>query len=359
MKKALCVLALTAIFSTIDATQGESQMSEFQQQNELKYGSKQISVGSISATYSENVKLYPDTAEFSITYLTEGATPNNASNRNIKNMGEFQKYLKSLGLKESDITTTDYRNYENSFYNDEEQELFKSILTITFNMERDKFYNIIKLLEKNGVTNLQKDEYKGYYYFTIDSVNSSESEARKSVQERFENIEKLLKSNSVSNIDIQKYNTEIADKERENIKKYFVSNTIKIKTVNFDNIGKIFTKAQELKMNINNDLLYTVSEQKKEKIIAEHESKLFAKLQEKATRLLGGSGYSLGVPSNLEIGDSNIDYYKPTYYRESLVRNSGQVQTQEASQVSINPPSEYDTKLTISGSFDIVQDVKK
>jgi len=361
MKKVLYVLSCLALISTINASQGDEQMSEFQKINELKYGSKQISVGQISVSYSENVELEPDTVGFSITYLTEGVTPNNASNQNVKNMDELRKYLKSLNIKEDEITTTDYRNYESYSYEKDKTPSFAADLTITFNMERDKFYNVIKLLEKNGVTNLQRDDYNKNYLFTIEAVNQSEELARKSVQERFEQIEKLLKNNGVSNIDIKKYETKEVKSEELQVKKYFVSNTINIKTSKLDSVGKIFAKAQELKMSINNDLLYTVSDSKKQKVINEFEDKALSKLKEKAQRVAGKNEYSIGVPLTLNVDSSNINYPEPRYYNSRGVTNSmsNMAQVQEAMEVSINQPSKYTIILTIYGSFDIIQNIKK
>lgn len=81
MKIWACILA--AVLSS-SAAQGEKSESEWLRLNEMKYGEKQVAVGSINVTHLENIRLKPDTAEFSVTYLTEGTTPNAASNQNIK-----------------------------------------------------------------------------------------------------------------------------------------------------------------------------------------------------------------------------------------------------------------------------------
>ncbi|MDR0664657.1 MAG: SIMPL domain-containing protein [Helicobacteraceae bacterium] len=328
--------------------------------NELKYGEKQIAVGSISVTYSENVTLKPDGAEFSVTYVTEGNTPNAASNQNIKNMGELKKYMKTFGVSESDIETIDYKNYERTITTSIDSKTpYKTELTVTFNMKAEAFYEAIKLLDQNGVKNLGKDDYNKNYYFTIEGAGASEELSAQNVQNLYEKIRARLDDINAADVDIKKYETKPQKRIDKEVKKYFVFNKIKIKVSDFDHIGKIFTKAQELKMNVNNDLRYSVSEEKRQKVISEHESKLFSKLLEKAERAVGGSGYSIGVPSNLAIVSMDIDYGEYRYGDyDPLVTNSvnSAAQTQKAQDLQLNPPSEYAITIGIRGAFDITRE---
>ncbi|MDR2790776.1 MAG: SIMPL domain-containing protein [Campylobacteraceae bacterium] len=355
MKKILLIASIIGILAA-------QEENGFQTINRLKYGQNHISVGTISVQYEENVNFTPDTAEFSITYLTEGTTPNNASNRNIKNMDELKKYLKTLGVKESEINTVGYSNYQQSIYEMLDEKLYATKLTVIIKVPQENIYNIIELLEKNGIDNLKKDGYTAneeLYYFTITAKAASENTAKKNAQEIFEKISKTLKNSGVAHIDIKEYETAQNSKETKEVKKYFVSNTIKIKTSNFDNIGKIFTKAQELKMTINDNLHYGISDAQREKVAKEVEGRLFEKLQEKAKRVINKSGFSLGAASNVHVKDpytGNDDYY----YRNG--RNSVYAQAfqvQNAQEVDINPPSEYSAKFVINGSFDIIQEIKK
>ncbi|MDR2100367.1 MAG: SIMPL domain-containing protein [Campylobacteraceae bacterium] len=363
MKKALLLVAL-AFMSEIFAAQGEIQ-SDFQTINKLKYGQNHIAVGTIAdVQYEEKITFKPDIAEFSITYLTEGSSPNNASNRNVKNMDELKKYLQTLGVKEKDISTVEYRNYQQNVLEpiDEKSKKFTTKLTVLIKTPQENLYNIIELLEKNGIDNLEKYNYndENLYHFTIEITAQSENTAKKNTQIIFEKISKDLENSGITHIDIKKYETAQASEDEQKTKKYFVSNTIKIKTSNFDNIGKIFTKAQELKMTINNDLHYSVSDEQRQKVQNEIEGKLFEKLYEKAKRLIGKNGFSLGAPTNISIQSPYANYNEYSRFRKDAVLNSAQLlQTQEASEVSINPPSEYETILIIHGSFDILQEIKK
>ncbi|MDR1614057.1 MAG: SIMPL domain-containing protein [Campylobacteraceae bacterium] len=358
MKKILFIISVLLISQTFAV---ESQ-NDFQTINRLKYGQDYIAVGTISATHEENVNFKPDTAEFSITYLTEGATPNNASNRNIKNMDELKKYLKTLGVKESDISTAQYRNYQRDVKEPLGDNLFATKLTATIKTSEDNIYNVIQLLEKNGISNLKKDDYSSHaklYHFTVETQAKSENEAKKNAKDIFEKISKTLKNSGIAYIDIREYETKQTLENTRNVKKYFVSNTIDIKTSNFDSIGKIFTKAQELKMTINNNLHYSVSDEQREKVAKEIEGKLFEKLQEKAQRLITKKGFSLGAPSNIHIQNPYIRY-DDYYESNNAMSNYAQTdQIQAANEVSIDPPSEYKTKFIISGSFDILQEVKR
>jgi uncharacterized protein YggE len=365
VKKILPIVFALAFIPQIFAAESQN---DFQMINKLKYGSNHISVGTINVHYKENVNFTPDTAEFSITYLTEGATPSNASNRNIKNTDELKKYLKTLDIKESDISTVEYRNYQRSVLEPLNQKLFATKLTAIIKTSQENVYNIIELLEKNGIDNLKKDDgnyasREGVYYFTIETKAKDENAAKKNAKEIFEKISKTLKSSSVTHIDIKEYETTQSSENTKEVKKYFVSNTIKIKTSNFDNVGKIFAKAQELKMTINDSLHYSVSDEQRENIEKEVESSLFEKLQEKAHRLISKKGFSLGAVSNIHLYTYDA-YCSSNAYGSSAnaVLNNlqlNQIQIQKAEEVSINPPSEYKATFVISGSFDILQEVKR
>ncbi|MDR3177889.1 MAG: SIMPL domain-containing protein [Campylobacteraceae bacterium] len=356
MKKILLFSCFLSIISTLLAAQ---ITGDFQKISELKYGGNQIPIGTISAQYSEELSLKPDIAQFSITYLTEGETPNNASNRNVQNMNELKKYLKSLKIEDKDIITLSYMNYQQTSYEaaDSKNRQFETELTVLIDAPKNSIYDIIELLEKNGIDNFNKDEYARRYYFTIKDTASSAALSRKNAQNALETILKELKKSGVSEIDIKEYKTE---QVKQNVKKYFVSNTIRVKTSDFDNIGKVFTKAQELKMSVNSDLEYSVSAKQREKAEKEIEAGLFAKLQEKAKRIVEKNGYSIGAPSDLSVQTSNNNNERNYYgYRRDTMTNSMQSQNQIASEVNINPPSEYKITFVISGSFDILQKIKE
>jgi uncharacterized protein YggE len=354
--------AALALCSALGAAQADGA-GDFLKLNELKYGADRIAVGAISVNYSETIALKPDTAEFSITYITEGATPNAASNQNAKNIGALKQYIKSLGVSESDITTQNYRNYEQS----EEKTQFLASLRAGFVMQKEGFRNALKILESHGISNL-KSTYKNEYSFEITAWGDTESAAAKKAQNLYDKIENALKTaNITDSIGVEKYEVEEErDRGGGEVKKYYSSNEIKIKTGNFDDVGKIYAKAQELKMNINDDLVYLVSEENKQKLISEYESALFKKLQEKAKRLIGGSEYALGAPRNLSVSllgaqenDRNAYRYRG-YNQNSVVNRLNSVaQTQQAQIVDISPPSKSEISITIYGEFDIVGKIKR
>ena len=357
--KALVIIAFLADWTAVYSAENTAELRDI---SELKYGKNLLTVGEVSVAYTEVIKLMPDTAEFSIVYLTEGATLNAASNQNIKNSDEFKKYLKSLGIKEGDITTVRYENYERTIYDEANTKpaLYKTTLMISLDIDKNRFYDIIKLLEKNGVTNLRKDDLESFYYFTITGESATQEAGRRDVQERFLKIEKVLKNNGISELDILKYDTDKIEREQAKVKKYFVLNTLHIKTAKFANIGKIYSRAQELKMNVVNDLIYTVSEDTKNSAISDHEGTLLEKLHAKAQRIVGGQ-YSVGVPSKISVyTDAERDTPSPYYGSGDLVSNivQSQVQPQSAESVSINPPLEYTFTVSIQGSFEIVARVK-
>ncbi|MDR1912245.1 MAG: SIMPL domain-containing protein [Helicobacteraceae bacterium] len=365
MKKVISAVLLSQ-FLALSAANG-AEMNEVIKLNELKYGVNTISVGTISVTYGEKIKLEPDVAQFSVTYLTEGATPNTASNQNVKNMTAFKAYLKSLGVSDSDITTLDYKNFERTEKTYTQKSEYNAELSVIFEMQTDSFYKVIKLLDQYGISNLKKDSYSEKYFFTIAANGASENAARTRVQELYEKLETPLKNSGfIRNLGVKEYDINKNDKDRasEEIKKYYSSNQIRIKLSNFENIGKIYAKAQELKMNVNNDLFYFVSDERKQKRIGEYESKLFEKLQERAKRLIGNKEYSLGAPSNLSISTVAADDSRYRNYRgydQNYVTNSANAitQTQAAQTIDINPPSDYEIAITINGSFDITKDIKK
>lgn len=333
--------------------------------DQLKYGTNYISIGNISVHIIEKVKLSPDTAEFSITYLTEGSTPNEASNRNASNMKKLVEYLNELGITEKDLTTLSYQNYEKIQQQpiaNVEGGLNKTTLTAHVSIEKNKFFDALKLLEDNGIYDLKHvSSYDGIYQFKMTEIGNDADTTKKLAQDKFKTLESLLKKLNIQKLTIEEYRNDKIDPGTETIKKYYVKNTVKIKVTHFDHLGKIIAQAQELKMTVNNDINYSVSNEAKNSIIQSYESGILAKLTAKAERLLGSnqSRYQLGVPMSLNSGENDSsDSYRPRHYAysESVV-NAGQTQLFSADNVEIQPPSEYELTLSMSGTFEIVKPV--
>lgn len=338
-----------------------NQKNSTNQENILKYGSEKISIGTLSVSVAEVVKLKPNITKFSITYLTEGVTPNDASNKNVENMRKLKTFLSSLNIKDKDITTLSYNNYQNLVSRKviDNKALFETKLGVNFIIPKENFYTVINMLEKNGVNNVIKNKNYQYYTFMISKINDNETKTKKETEEAFKEIEKSLKKLGAHEIEVAEYETKKITQENEDIQKYFVSNTIQVKTNNFNNIGKIISKAQELKMTINNDISYSISDEEKEKILSSVESMLLDKLIHKATTLLDKK-YSLGVPKTLSYNKNDF-VVQPRYYNyeNKMVSNLGQAQAFDAQEVNINTPSEFEITLTMSGVFEVVQSIFK
>lgn len=335
------------------------------QLQELKYGKGFIAIGNISTSITEKIAIKPDTADFSITYITEGSTPNDASNRNATNMKKLNEYLNELGIKDDNLTTVSYRNYEQEKYqtDDNSEQGYVSTFTIQLDIDKNKFLDVVKLLDENQINDIQQDSYHKYYQFKIKGFSDSEDKAKQISQNKYQSIVLKLYKLGMKNISIARYDTEEAKPDSTRVKKYYVSNTIKIKVNNLESIGKIITKAQELKMTVNNDINYSVSESKKNEEIAKYEQTIYSKLAAKAFRLVGQQ-YQLGVATNLSTDDgdnnNNNNYYLQSsrYGFSGAMINSGQVQNFAADSVEIQLPSEFTMMLTMKGTFEIIQKIK-
>ncbi|PHI29198.1 SIMPL domain-containing protein [Budvicia aquatica] len=369
MKKRTLLIALLSLSvlpafytqcSALTATSADSPLILSQ----MKYGSDYVVVGSINTTISDVIKLSPDTVEFSITYISEGSTPNDASNRNSNNMKKLNTAMYALGITDQDLTTVAYQNYEltsQQEISNGSTEYHQSSITVSADITQDKVFNVIKSLETNNILNIEKNQYDKQYSFKIIEIGSNSETTAKLAKDKYQKIEKILSSLGVDPLTIQDYENSKTGPKTEEIKKYYVNNTIKIKVTNFDNLGKIIAKAQELKMTVNNDMTYSVSDNARDKIIEDREKDLLNKLTAKTERLLGNSpnaDYQLGYPSTLTSGTVNpVNPYIPRMESLSAVINSGQMQNVEASNINIQPPSEYEITLSISGTFDVIKPV--
>lgn len=338
------------------------QMDSTIELSKLKYGEKKIAVGSISVNSAKKIKIKPDIAQFSITYTTEGTTPNDASNRNVENMKNLKTFMSSLGIKDGDITTINYNNYQRTISKQvtDKKSLYQTELGVSFMIPKDNFYNTINMLEENGVSNIYQDKNTKLYNFTILKTDDSEEKTKDFVQNSYKKIESSLKKLGAHEIVIIKYETKEATSKFENVNRYFVSNTILIKTSNFDSLGKVISKAQELKMTINNDMVYSVSDEQKNRILSDNEATMFEELEKKANRTLTNKKYSIGAPVSINL--QFFDYSnQPRYRYYDGISNSlaNQKQTIVAQDVSIETPSEFEITLSILGTFEIVQDIVK
>ncbi|WP_392562139.1 SIMPL domain-containing protein [Orbus sturtevantii] len=324
----------------------------------LKYGNNAVVIGDINTSITETIKLKPDTAEFSITYITEGSSPNDASNRNTANMKALNQYLNQLGIKNEDLTTIAYQNYEHEQQQPiaDKSKRYNSKFAVNVNMTNKQFFDAVKLFDKNNIDDIKQRVDNNAYIFSLEANGDSADQAKQLAQQKYQLIINELAKLGINDISVASYDNQVISPKTETVKKYYVRNTLQVKVNNFDLIGKIIVKAQELKMTVNNDISYNVSELEKNRILAQYEQSIYDKLTAKAARLLGKQ-YQLGVPTHLN-SDENSHIYsiQPRNYSYSQkVLNAGQAQSFIADSVDIQPPSEFSITLTMSGSFEIVK----
>lgn len=335
--------------------------------SQLKYGQDFVVVGNISVNVTDTVSLKPDTAEFSITYVTEGETPNDASNRNVNNMKALTTFMESLGVSKDNLTTVAYRNYQNTVTKTVKQDdsgLYETIISVNAVIDPSKFTEAVVLLEEKGINNIEQQHYNGlgyYYRFVIKETASDAETTKKMAQQKLKMLESEFKVKGIAPLTVANYINKAVGPTTKQEKRYYVENTIRVKVTQFDNLGKIITKAQSLKMTVNNDMYYSVSEKAKSKVMDQLEAGLFEKLTRKGSRLLGTKNYQLGTPTSLYTTQSgNGILPRPRGYDfNARVLNAGQAQNYDASSVEIQPPSEFDVSMTMTGNFDIIKPVFK
>lgn len=365
MKNKLLITTLACcLFTTTHPLAQQTTDNNFIEINKLKYGTDLIAVGNINVSLSETITLKPDTVEFSISYLTEGKTPIEASDTNTKNMKALMAYLQQLNIKEHDITTVGYKNYEQLSpepITSPANQKYQTLIAIQAEIPSDQLYTVIKTLDRQGINNLDKiKDTDNTYSFAIKQVADNADTTKQQAEKKYQLITEQLKAQGINQIIIDKYNNQPVSQSTNNIKTYYVENTIKINTKQFDQLGKIIAKAEKLKMKINNDFQYSVSDNTKNKAIADTEKKLLAKLQEKARRSLSSADFQLGAPQNLSVFNTEIN--APIYPINRYAKNDGIMLSAVADspeQITIQPPSQYDLTITMNGNFDILKKISK
>lgn len=340
-----------------------NQVYSIREFQKLKYGNNLIPVGNINTSITETIKLKPDMAEFSITYITDGKTPNDASNRNQNNMKAFKTYLSSLEITDENLTTIDYQNYEQEVQTTllNENKKYQSSLKISLKINvKEQFPTVFKILDENQINNIKYDDYKNYYIVNVIETGSTLEEAKEKANSKYLSLSKNFNVLNINNISILEYDSQEMPQESTNEKRYYVRNTVKINIVNLDNIGKIIAKAQELKMIVNNDINYQVSDLATQQAIDKYEATLLNKLNKKVERLLAEQ-YLIGMPTQLTSSGSQDrqDVMQRNYsYRPAVINSiASKSQQYQSNTIDIQPPSEFKITLTLSGSFEILKKV--
>ena len=332
------------------------------QLQELKYGKNLIPVGKVEAKISETVVLKPDTVQFSVTLLTDAATPNNASDLNVNIMKQFKDELLKLGLTEDNLETIGYQNnvrdinQENSQENSKYQANMNIVIKIDNN---DSFVDLNKILDKyniNDIHQVKSDKVKNLYAFNIRETAQTLNNAKDNLYKKYSTITDELKKLQLTDFTITNSDTDKISPERITVKQYYVQHNLMVKTTKLDLIGKIIAKAQELKMVVNDDTYYTVSKEAVQKAVEEHEAILLAKLKNKVERLLAKQ-YLLGAPIQLDISGGEFDLhseYNPSQRYAKRLYADGNMRAD----VNIYAPTEYKINLVLSGTFETLKPIQ-
>lgn len=357
-KKLLLILLLQLGVISMGYAKNEDSSAEDIKLQQLKYGTNLISVGNINTSINEKIIVKPDTATFSVTYLAQGSIPNEASNENTKVMKQLTDYLTKLGIPQKNLTTIEYRSFEQESQQPikDENQKYRSTFKIKSDIQDKIFFDVVAILDKHHIDNITQDNYN-HYHFEIQQIADTAEQAKQQTQKEYQQISEKLKSIGVDNFTITAYDNEKITSGREIVKKYFVTNTLSIKVNDFSLLNKIIGKAQDLKMRVNNDINYSVSNEKKDQIIQENEQNIYKKLVARATRLLGEQ-YELGYATFLQSTENHNFYNRPIHYpRADMMLASADMDTSDHS-VDIQPPSEFEIDLTMNGTFEILKKIK-
>ena len=370
MKKTLMLIILLNIgitFTCYSANLRNINNNESQVE-QLIYGKNLIPVGEIEASITESIKLKPNTVEFSVTLNTNGSTPSEASKLNAKYMKELKEYLVTLNIKDNNLETIDYKNYEQNDYKqvNEENAQYSAKLNLVINIEdNEKFLELNKLLDKYNINDVRKfkdSEMDKKFTFTILESANSASMAKNKVYQKYTTITNELKKRQLDNFTITASDIERISPEKINKKHYYVSNTVLIKINNLDVINKIIAKVQELKMKVNDDIFYSVSPDFIEQSMNDHEKTLLNQLSNKVERLLTKQ-YLVGDPKYLEM--KKADYQQQSPKRQARLYGTlgmamASVPDEDAAnKINIYAPSDFEIQLTLTGKFEILKKIEQ
>lgn len=332
------------------------------QLQELKYGKNLIPVGEVEAKISETVVLKPDTVQFSVTLLTDAASPNDASDRNVTTIKQFKDELVKLGLTEDNLETIGYQNNvrEINQENSQENSKYQANMNIVIKIDNnDSFVDLNKILDKydiNDIHQVKSDKVKNLYAFNIRETAQTLNKAKDNLYKKYSTITDELKKLQLTDFTITNSDTDKISPERITVKQYYVRHNLMVKTTKLELIGKIIAKAQELKMVVNDDTHYSVSKEAVQKAIEEHEAILLAKLKNKVERLLAKQ-YLLGAPKQLNITGGEFDLeseYRDARRYANRLYADGYVKED----VNIYAPTDYRVKLVLSGTFETLKPIQ-
>ena len=358
---------LTELFIFLSLfTAGKSELSAFESEMEktrLQYGEKYIVIGSINNLVGKGeVKVKPDILITEFELKTEGNTLDQASNENAKTMTEFKNYLLSIGVEPDSIETSRYTRSEGtSDKNDNEKTgKYKTLLEVRLsNLDTNKFYQVVDILEKEGINELKRsNDYSSYYYsYIIESPVTNENAAKQAVKDKYDRIENRLISLGVNNISIGNYRTTEAAPEKKKV--FYVTHTFRVKMKASTDMGKVLKKGQSLKIKNPGTLSYDVSEATRKKATLEAYEKAMSELADKSKSLLKNRGYELGDLKYLNDGSPYWDYgmgdkivmmqNSSFAIDEKMASGSGDID------IPFSTSQEFKITVTLTASYDILK----
>jgi len=164
--------------------------------NFLKIYSASIRPAKIVTISAEGkVTVSPDIAKISLAVISEGLNPKTISQENIKKMNTAINYIKSKGIEEKDIKTTQYNLSPRYEYDEKTKKTFISGYTLTQNVlvkirDLNKVAEVVAGLPELGINRIESIS------FEVDEPEKYLSEAR---SQAFEKAKKKAEEMAVKN----------------------------------------------------------------------------------------------------------------------------------------------------------------
>jgi len=162
-----------------------------------KFSDSLMPVRTITVSAEGKVIVSPDMARISFAVVSEGVDPKTISQENIKNINTAIDYLKTKGIEEKDIKTTQYNLSPKYEYDEKTRKTFISGYTLTQNVlvkirDLNKVAEVISGLTEVGINRIDSIS------FEIDEPEKYLAEARNQAFEKAKKkAEEMALKNSV------------------------------------------------------------------------------------------------------------------------------------------------------------------
>jgi len=155
-----------------------------------KFSDSLMPVRTITVSADGKVVVSPDIAKISFAVVSEGVDPKTISQENIKNINTAIDYLKTKGIEEKDIKTTQYNLSPKYEYDEKTRKTFISGYTLTQNVlvkirDLNKVAEVISGLTEVGINRIDSisfeiDEPEKYF---AEARNQAFEKAKKKAEE--------------------------------------------------------------------------------------------------------------------------------------------------------------------------------